>query len=296
MKKIIIFTSGNGKAAERIVSIFNGGDRIHTELVFTDITDEDFGRSFAESGVRKIFFNEEIWTNSAPRIMELIETVSPDLIVTDGWNTPLPQQIVSAVEDKIVSVDSPEEAPLQVVKALEKADEEQVPPIPEPEEKEKTPDEEWAESLQVNFVPPTPEDTPPPIPEEIEVEDIEPLDGRSESTQYGYYGNPPYNDYNRGSHGCPYQHREHHEHHYRNQEREPMPPTYLIWSVLTTIFCCFIPGIIAIIFSSQVSTKYISGDIEGAKRASRTAEIWIIVSFVFGVLTATLWFPWLLIN
>lgn len=72
---------------------------------------------------------------------------------------------------------------------------------------------------------------------------------------------------------------------------EPMPSTWLVWSVVSTILCSFIPGIIAIIYSSKVSGKYFAGDIEGAKRASRNAEIWIIVSFVLGVISNTLYIP-----
>ncbi|MCH5232065.1 MAG: CD225/dispanin family protein [Muribaculaceae bacterium] len=82
----------------------------------------------------------------------------------------------------------------------------------------------------------------------------------------------------------------------RKSEEEVMPPTYLIWSILTTVFCCFIPGIVAIIFSSQVSSKFYAGDIEGARKSSRLAEIWIIVSVVLGVLTATLYLPFMLIS
>lgn len=80
------------------------------------------------------------------------------------------------------------------------------------------------------------------------------------------------------------------------QPGEVMPPTNLVWSVLATVFCCFIPGIIAIVFSSQVSTRYFAGDIEGAKRASRNAEIWVIVSFVLGVLSATLYLPMMIVG
>ncbi|MDE6226697.1 MAG: CD225/dispanin family protein [Muribaculaceae bacterium] len=75
-----------------------------------------------------------------------------------------------------------------------------------------------------------------------------------------------------------------------------MPKSYLVWAIVVTILCCLVPGVVAIIFASQVSSKYYSGDIEGAKRASRNAEIWIIVSFVLGVLSATLYLPIALIN
>ena len=72
---------------------------------------------------------------------------------------------------------------------------------------------------------------------------------------------------------------------------EQMPPTYLAWSVIMTILCCTIPGIVAIIFSAKVSSKFYEGDIEGSRRASHNAEIWIIVSFVLGVISNTLYFP-----
>ena len=70
-----------------------------------------------------------------------------------------------------------------------------------------------------------------------------------------------------------------------------MPPTYLVWSIVMTILCCTIPGIVAIIYSAQVSSKFYQGDIQGAQRASQRAEIWIIVSFVVGVLSNTLYLP-----
>ena len=64
-----------------------------------------------------------------------------------------------------------------------------------------------------------------------------------------------------------------------------MPQNYLLWSILAAIFCCTVPAIVAIIYGSIVSTKYWSRDYEGARRASRTAEIWIIVSIVLGVIS-----------
>lgn len=78
---------------------------------------------------------------------------------------------------------------------------------------------------------------------------------------------------------------------FNNPPEGKMPPSYLIWSVLSTVLCCLPAGIVAIIFSSQVSSKFYSGDIDGANRASERAQIWIIVSFVIGVLANTLYLP-----
>lgn len=73
--------------------------------------------------------------------------------------------------------------------------------------------------------------------------------------------------------------------------QETMPDTYLIWSVLATVFCCFIPGIVAIVYSTMVSSKYYAKDYEGAKRASKLAQYWIIASVVLGVITAAVYVP-----
>lgn len=147
--------------------------------------------------------------------------------------------------------------------------------------REKSPEEEWAERLQINFTPPKLTPTPPPLPESERRNDPnnDPSNGHSDENN----DNLREANSSAGRFHSP-------------QFAEPMPSTFLIWSILSTVFCCFIPGIVAIIFSSQVSTRYYSGDIEGARRASRNAEIWIIASFVLGVLSATLYVPFLMIN
>lgn len=71
----------------------------------------------------------------------------------------------------------------------------------------------------------------------------------------------------------------------------PMPKTYMAWAIVATLLCCIPTGIVAIIYSSQVSNKYYSGDFEGARRSSERAEIWIIASIVAGVIFTTLYTP-----
>lgn len=71
----------------------------------------------------------------------------------------------------------------------------------------------------------------------------------------------------------------------------PMPPTYMIWAILSMICCCFPAGIVAIIYAAAVSSRYFARDYEGARRASRNAEIWIIVSIVTGIVANALYMP-----
>lgn len=140
----------------------------------------------------------------------------------------------------------------------------------------KSVDDAWAEALGVpNNVPPIPKEMPTtPHPA------VEPAMTNCPTSQPGTGAAPtaPWMKAAAAANNAP-------------TMAEPMPPTYLVWSVIATILCCFIPGIVAIINSAKVSTKYFAGDIDGARRASRNAEIWIIISFVLGVITNTLYLP-----
>jgi len=63
----------------------------------------------------------------------------------------------------------------------------------------------------------------------------------------------------------------------------PKPKNYLVWSILTTIFCCLPLGIWCIICSSKVNKEWDRGNYVGAKEASSRAKTWIIVSAILGL-------------
>ena len=66
-------------------------------------------------------------------------------------------------------------------------------------------------------------------------------------------------------------------------------PTHMVGAILTAPFCCQIGGIVAIVYAAQVNTKLARGDIEGARAASKTANTWIMVSIITGVLLGVLY-------
>lgn len=68
----------------------------------------------------------------------------------------------------------------------------------------------------------------------------------------------------------------------------PCPTTYLVWAVLCTIFCCLPLGIPAIIYATQVTACYRNGDYDGARDRSEKAALWVIVSFVVGLVSMPL--------
>src|SRR5690606_11267512 len=58
------------------------------------------------------------------------------------------------------------------------------------------------------------------------------------------------------------------------------PKTYLLESILTTIFCCWPLGIPSIIYASRVEKKFYAGDIAGAEEDSANAKKWMIVNLI----------------
>jgi hypothetical protein len=62
-------------------------------------------------------------------------------------------------------------------------------------------------------------------------------------------------------------------------------PNYLVYAILTTVFCCLPTGIPAIIYASQVNTKLQLGDVAGAQASSNNAKMWCWISLGLGLLT-----------
>jgi hypothetical protein len=61
------------------------------------------------------------------------------------------------------------------------------------------------------------------------------------------------------------------------------PKNWLVESILVTIFCCLPFGIAGIVFASQVSSKWASGDYSGAQQASKDAAKWTKIGFFVGL-------------
>ncbi len=61
------------------------------------------------------------------------------------------------------------------------------------------------------------------------------------------------------------------------------PPNYLVWAILSTIFCCWPLGIPAIVFAAQVNSKFQAGNYAEALQASQKAKLWCWISFGVGL-------------
>ena len=63
----------------------------------------------------------------------------------------------------------------------------------------------------------------------------------------------------------------------------PHVKNYLVESILCTICCCLPFGIPGIVYAAQVDSKLKTGDVEGAREASKKAKTWTLVAFVTGI-------------
>ena len=66
-------------------------------------------------------------------------------------------------------------------------------------------------------------------------------------------------------------------------------PNYLVFAILTTVFCCLPAGIVAIVYAAQVNGKLQAGDYNGAQQASKNAKLWSFVSLGVGLGGILIW-------
>lgn len=72
-------------------------------------------------------------------------------------------------------------------------------------------------------------------------------------------------------------------------ETQKPPKTWLIQSILVTLFCCVPFGIAGIVNAAKVESRFYAKDYEGAIRASQNAKKWTMISFVVGLIIGLLY-------
>ncbi len=72
------------------------------------------------------------------------------------------------------------------------------------------------------------------------------------------------------------------------QEYDDIPPlkpnTWLWQSIVITLCCSPLFGIIALVNAVQVSSSYSAGNYEKAERASKRARLWTLVGLIAGII------------
>lgn len=294
--KVAILASDNGSKALYIHQFFKEGNRVEVDCLITDRENSPLAEDFSREGIPTYYYAENEW-QTGEEIVRLLRERGAEIILVDDLDCPVPPAVTEAYGEAVISPSGVEESPSEVValyNKLTKGKDEKKKEDRKEKGENPTMEEEWAEALKIHYdeeeareaaakaSPPPYEENQGQAQQPSEPEGVAPVPPQTPPQPNGGFwqnglfpGRQPEN---------------------APQQSEPMPNTYLIWSVLATIFCCLIPGIVAIIMSSSVSTKYFNGDIEGAKRASRRAEIWIIVSIVCGIIWFSLYLPLMFIS
>jgi len=74
-----------------------------------------------------------------------------------------------------------------------------------------------------------------------------------------------------------------------NFNNQQPPKTWLVESILVTLFCCLPFGIVGIVNASKVESRFYAGDINGANTASADAKKWTIISLFAGIAVIIVW-------
>lgn len=64
---------------------------------------------------------------------------------------------------------------------------------------------------------------------------------------------------------------------------------YLVLAIISTVCCCLPFGIVSIVYAVKINNATNEGNNEEAQRAAKTARIWLIVSFVCGILATVIY-------
>lgn len=63
------------------------------------------------------------------------------------------------------------------------------------------------------------------------------------------------------------------------------PDNYMVWAILSTLFCCLPLGIVSIINASKVDGLYAAGAYGEAQAASENAKKWALWATISGVIS-----------
>lgn len=64
---------------------------------------------------------------------------------------------------------------------------------------------------------------------------------------------------------------------------------YMIFAIITTLFCCLPLGIAAIVFASKINTLQKAGDYAGAQEEAKKAKLATIIGMVFGAIVSVIY-------
>lgn len=74
-----------------------------------------------------------------------------------------------------------------------------------------------------------------------------------------------------------------------------LPKDYMVESVLVTIFCCLLTGVVALVYSHETRAALGRGDMAQANVASKKAQSLVLFSLLFGLFASISWVIYVLV-
>ncbi|MCM5662547.1 phosphoribosylglycinamide formyltransferase [Galbibacter mesophilus] len=102
MKNIVIFASGSGTNAENIIKHFEKSSLAEVTLVLSNKRDAMVLNRANNYGKSAISFNKIAFNNG--HILQILQTLKPDLIVLAGFLWKVPTEITQAFPNKIINI------------------------------------------------------------------------------------------------------------------------------------------------------------------------------------------------
>jgi phosphoribosylglycinamide formyltransferase 1 len=102
MKSIVIFASGSGTNAEKIINYFHDQAEIKVTALFTDKPECGAAQIADIYGVDKVVFNKKELAEGV--VLTKLRELNPDLIVLSGFLKLLPVEIIRAFKKKIINI------------------------------------------------------------------------------------------------------------------------------------------------------------------------------------------------
>ncbi|XP_069039444.1 proline rich transmembrane protein 1B [Lepisosteus oculatus] len=72
-------------------------------------------------------------------------------------------------------------------------------------------------------------------------------------------------------------------------DHRPLPKDYLVESLLVTVFCCLMSGLVAVMYSYETRSALSRGDLVEAERSSQKTRSMVLFSLLFGVFVSVGW-------
>lgn len=103
MKRLVIFASGSGSNAQNIIEYFGNENPEYEFLVLSNKKDAAVLERAAGLGVSAMYFNKQAFA-TYDHVLNLLNSLKPDLIILAGFLWKIPDNIVKAFPDKIINI------------------------------------------------------------------------------------------------------------------------------------------------------------------------------------------------